>query len=509
MTTPTAAADVEVLLDVRSVSKTFAGNKALDGVSLQVLAGEVTAIVGHNGSGKSTLMKVLAGIHHVDPGGDLGVIHEHGTVRAAAGGAELHFIHQDLGLVGSLSTVENLDLTQQYGHRILAPFRRRNERRQALALIERFGARFDVDEPVDRRSAAERAIIAIARATHGWTHDRNVLLLDEPTAALHGREVEELFGAVRHAAARGAGVVLVSHRLDEVLAIADRVIVLRNGRLVAASPALALTRDDLLGFITGRVAGDRPMPEVASQAAPPGDRKPRLDVRALAGGSVRGFDVRVAPGEVVGVSGLLGSGREEVAKLIFGAASPASGTVSIDGKVLAAGRPAAAVEAGVAYVPGDRASGVVATMTVRENVTLPGLHPFRRRLGHLDIRAEREEVRRLAAQFEVRPPQPELRLGSLSGGNQQKAVLAKWIRNRPAVLILEEPTQGVDAGSKIAIYQAVSRAAVSGSAVLVTSSDTEELVQICDRVLVLRDGSVAAELRGADLTESRLVHATL
>lgn len=504
-----AAVDVELLLDVRGASKTFAGNKALDDMSLQVRSGEVIAIVGHNGSGKSTLIKLLAGLHDADPGSDLGVTHERGLTRATTGeGAELHFIHQDLGLVALLSTLENLDITRRYGAGLLAPFRQREETRRAKELIARFGASFDVGEPVGNRSAAERAVIAIARATSGWTHDRNILLLDEPTEALHGREVEQLFGAMRQAVSRGAGIVFVSHRLDEVLTIADRIVVLRDGRQVADLPATEVTRADLLDFITGGVSADR-FRSQAPVAASSADSEPRLRITDLSGGWLQGLDLTVRAGEVVGISGLLGSGREDVARLVFGDLARTTGDIHVDGSPLRPGSPAHAVAAGVAYAPGDRARGVLPTLSVRENLTLPRLSPFRRRLGWLDRRSESAETIRLARRFEVRPLNPEARFGSLSGGNQQKAVLAKWIRNQPSVLLLDEPTQGVDAGSKRAIYAAVADSASAGSAVLVSSSDTEELVEMCERVLVLEGGVVSGELIGADLTNSRLVKALL
>lgn len=507
-----SAVDAELLLSVHGASKTFAGGKALDGPALQVWSGEVVAIVGHNGSGKSTFIKLLAGVYDADPGSDLGVRHEHGLTRAVIGDrAELHFIHQDPGLVEMLSTVENLHLAPGQAA-ALAPVRRGDERRRALDLVSRFGASFDVDEPVSARTAAERAVIAIARATNGWTHDRNILFLDEPTEALHGREVERLFAAIRAAVDRGAGVVFVSHRLEEVLQIADRVVVLRDGRQVAERQVSDLSRDDLLGYITGGAGVERVDRTAEPAATLPGEAgvaTTRLAARGLRGGWVHGVDLTVRAGEVVGISGLLGSGREDVTRLIFGDLSLTGGTVEIDGAPLAGNSPAAAVTAGVAFAPGDRAAGVLPAMSVRENITLPSLRPLRRRLGRIDRRAERAETAELVGRFEVRPADPELPLGSLSGGNQQKAVLAKWIRNQPSVLLLDEPTQGVDAGSKVSIYNAIARAARDGAAVLVSSSDTEELVAICDRVLVLQDGAVSTELNGPDLTHSRLVRATL
>ena len=508
MTVKDGAGEGPLLLDLKDVSKTFPGLKALDHVSLHVRSGEVVAVVGHNGSGKSTLVKILAGVYQPDPGGDIGVRNEHGVVRATIGdGAELHFIHQDLALVPDLSTVENLDLTHDHGARSLAPVSKRDERNRAQALLARYGTSFDVTAPVRERSAAERAIIAIARAMDGWVHDRNILLLDEPTEALHSVEVDQLFAAIRAAVARGTGVVFISHRLDEVLALADRIVVLRDGGVVADMAAQDATRIVLLGLIAGDDAeGAHPS---AASSTPATDAPYRLQVRGMRGRTVAAIDLDVRPGEVVGISGLLGSGREEVAPLIFGAVPGTVDSIRIDGRPLAGRSPATAIAAGIAYVPGVRAAGVVSSLSVAENMTLPRLLPFRRRLGRLDRRAERTEVARLVRDFEVHPVQAERPLGLLSGGNQQKAVLAKWLRNDPAVLLLEEPTQGVDIGSKATIYHAISRAAAAGAAVLISSSDTKELAALCDRVLVLKDGQVTQSIIRPHITDSRLITATL
>jgi ribose transport system ATP-binding protein len=508
MTAEVGAGEGQLLLDLTDVSKTFPGMKALDRVSLRVRSGEVVAVVGHNGSGKSTLVKILAGVYQPDPGGDIGVRNERGMIRATLGdGAELHFIHQDLALVPDLSTIENLDLTHDHGARSLAPVNRREERRRARALLARYGTSFDVAAPVRERSAAERAIIAIARAMDGWVHDRNILLLDEPTEALHSVEVDQLFAAIRAAVARGTGVVFISHRLEEVLALADRIVVLRDGGVVADVAARDVTRTDLLRLVAGDDA--EPAQPHAARSTATIDAQHRLQVRGLRGRVVAGIDLDAGAGEVVGVSGLLGSGREEVAPLIFGAVPGTADSIRIDGRLLAGRSPARAIAVGVAYVPAARAAGVVSSLSVGENMTLPRLQPFRRRMARLDRRAERTEVARLIRDFEVRPAQPERRLGLLSGGNQQKVVLAKWLRNDPAVLLLEEPTQGVDAGSKATIYRAISRAAAAGAAVLISSSDTKELAALCDRVLVLKDGRVTQSIVRPNITDSRLITATL
>jgi ABC-type sugar transport system ATPase subunit len=503
----------ELLLRVDGISKTFPGLRALDDVSLSVHSGEIVAVVGHNGSGKSTLVKLLAGVHNPDPGGELGVSHHAGRTRATSGrGAELHFIHQNLGLVDSLSAVDNFNLTKPYERRGLLPLRRPREIAQAEELVGRFGAAFDVREPVGLRSAPERAVIAIARALSEWSHDRNVLLLDEPTEALHVSEVEELFRAIRTVADRGAGVIFISHRLDEVFALADRIVVLRDGRVVADTPVHATDRERLVDLITARRMEKPAVPDSEAQSA--GGRKggyaPHLTVRGLRGGFVRGIDLDVGVGEVVGLSGVLGSGREQVNPLLFGAIPASAEVISVGGRLLDRLTPSKAIRAGIGYVPGDRVrQGAVMTLTLRENLTLPRMSPFTASLGRLDRRAERGEVARLIEEFDVRPPRTEQSFNLFSGGNQQKAVFAKWLRNRPSLLLLDEPTQGVDIAAKSAIYAAIRAAAASGSAVLVNSADTKELAELCDRVLVIELGTVKTELRASELTEARLVSAVL
>lgn len=484
----------EVLLDVSGVVKAFPGLIALDDVSLRVRSGEIVSVIGHNGSGKSTLVKILAGVYTKDAG----------TIELAGTGenaTEIHFIHQDLGLIPDLSAVENLNLARGTGVGALAPHRRSAERARARELVARFGEPFDVDAPLRALTPAQRAIVAIARALDGWTHDRNVIVLDEPTEALHKGEVDVLFDAVRRLAGAGAGVVFISHRLDEVLALSDRVVVLRDGRKVADEPRADLGHDRLVELITGSSA--------LAVHEPPTSRgvgEVVLSVRGLSGNVVDGLDLQLRAGERVGIAGVLGSGREEVPSLLFGATAGTADEFHVRGTAYRRRSPDASIRRGLAFVPGDRARfGSVRALTARENLTLPYLRSLRTPLGAVNSRKERAEAATLMGGFGVRPPRPEQTFALFSGGNQQKIVMARWLRNEPAVLLLEEPTQGVDVGAKASIYEAIDRAAAAGAAVLVCSSDAKELLRLCDRVLVLRDGRVAAELKGETLTEHRLV----
>jgi ribose transport system ATP-binding protein len=484
------------LLQVRGLSKSFPGLKALDDISLGLGSGEIVALVGQNGSGKSTLVKVLAGVHQPDPGAEIELGEE--------GRAGLHFIHQDLGLVGRLSTIENLSLGRGLGRSALLPAPLRAEARHAEGLIADFGVEVDVHIPVDRLSAAERTIVAIARALDGWEQPKNVLVLDEPTASLHGEEVDKLFVAVRRVAERGAGVIFISHRLDEVIELADRVVCLRDGRLIADVPRGGYDHDDLVELIAGEAL------VAAEDLAPRPRGEPVLHARGIRAPTIAAMDLELHAGEILGVSGVLGSGREEVAATIFGAGQGTLEGLEVAGTEVGALDPRRAIAAGVAYVPGDRhREGAVMKMTVRENMTLPRLRPLQRMMGRLDQREERREVDRWIERVAVRPAEPERALELFSGGNQQKVVLAKWLRNEPKALLMDEPTQGVDVGAKAGIFELIAHAAAAGAGVLVCSSDAKELALICDRVLVMRDGEVVAEMTKSKLSEAGLVRAGL
>jgi ABC-type sugar transport system ATPase subunit len=455
--------------------------------------------VGQNGSGKSTLVKVLAGLHDPDPGSEIGL----GT-GPDGGEVGLHFIHQDLGLVAGLSTVENLDLDRMHGYRSLLPAPRREERRHAQQLIAGFGGSFDVRRPIVELTAAERTIVAIARAFDGWEHPGNVLVLDEPTASLHGDEAQKLFVAVREVAERGAGVIFISHRLEEVVELADRVVVLRDGRVIADVARGEFDHDQLVRLIAGAIA------EADTQHGRPDHKDAVLRAHGIRGTTIRHLDLDVLAGEVVGVTGVLGSGREELASILFGSVDGEVDDMRVEDQLVAKRDPRRSIKRGIAYVPGDRHRyGAVMTMTARENMTLPRMKALRRVLGRLDVRAERSEVQSWMERVKLRPPDPDRTLALFSGGNQQKVVLAKWLRNDPKVLLMDEPTQGVDVGAKAGIFELIAGAAASGAGVLISSSDAKELALICDRVLVMRNGELVMEVDKSELSEARLVSAAL
>jgi ribose transport system ATP-binding protein len=487
------------VLAVRGLSKTFVSTRALNNVDFDLRAGEIHALVGQNGCGKSTLIKVLAGFHQPDPGAEitLGGAEVDLSTTADAHRAGLRFVHQDLGLVGTLSTVENLMLGRRLSTARGGRIRWDAERRDAERRMRDLGYTFDVERPVAALGAAERTGVAIARALWDWEAAR-VLVVDEPTASLPREEVAVLFAALQRVREAGLGVIYVSHRLDEIFAIGDRVTVLRDGVRVGTWDVDAIDQDGLVRSMIGDEELRPPHDRTADGAG-----EVALAVSGLSGTVVEGVDLDVRRGEVVGVAGLTGSGREELLPLIFGVASR-SGDVRLDGRPVPA-NPRRAMRAGLALVPADRrGDGAILEMPVRENFSLTDLRRFARGFGYLSRGRETREVEEWIARLDVRPPLPEALFGALSGGNQQKVVLAKWLRRRPAVLLLDEPSQGVDVGAKAVIHALARQVAADGACVVIASSDDSELCDTCDRVLVMRDGRIVAEVAGSRLTTGEL-----
>jgi ribose transport system ATP-binding protein len=502
--TPSADPQPDFVLSVTGLSKTFAGTRVLRDVSLDVRRGEVHALVGGNGSGKSTLIKLLAGVYQADTGGRIEV--QHVSARAdewspsLAHSAGLHFVHQDPAVFGALTVAENLAIGAGFLTAVGGRIDWRATRRRTAEVLERFALHVSPDALVGSLRPADRTMLAIARALQGQetAHD-GVLVLDEPTASLPASEVDLLLGALRNYAAAGQTIIYVSHRLSEILEFADRLTVLRDGVHVVTREVGDLREEELVELIAGRRI-DRVFPERPDHV---GDEIV-LSVRDLVAGPLRGINLDLHRGEILGVAGLLGSGRSALLRALFGDLPMTSGEIRIDGELYRPSRPLAAMRAGIALVPEDRgADGLFTTSSVRENLSAAVVSRYWSR-GRLQHKRERVDAQSLVDAYGVSPPTDLSIAGTLSGGNQQKVMLARWMRRAPRLLLLDEPTQGVDVQTRTDIYGHIRRAVGAGGAVLLVSSDMEELAHVVDRAVVLREGRVVAEARGSDLNPHRL-----
>ena len=495
-------------LEARGLTKSFGGTQALRGVDLTLLPGEVHGLLGENGSGKSTLIKILAGFHASDAG-ELWIDGEAVRLPLETGQFRelgMSFVHQQLGLVESLSVLENLRVADLASSRSRFRISWRRERARARETFARYGLRLDPRAVVGDLKPVERALLAIVRAIeeNRSAGRGGVVVLDEPTVFLPREGIERLFSLVREAAAGGAAILFVSHDLDEVREITDRVTVLRDGALVGTVVTAEASETQFVEMIIGR--------RLAAMAEPAHhDRSTKtvgVEVAGVSGASVRDVAFEMHEGEVVGLTGLLGSGFEEVPYLLYGARPAASGRLTIHGVAyeLPHLTPHAALDAGMALIPADRPNdGCVGSLPVSENVSLAVLGEYWGR-GMLDRRRMRREAGALMRQFDVRPADPSLPYGALSGGNQQKALLAKWFQTGPRLLLLDEPTQGVDVGARQQIYEQIRDATESrGMHVLCASSDYEQLSVLCDRVIVFGRGRIWRELVGTEVTKERIV----
>jgi ribose transport system ATP-binding protein len=497
------------IVALRNVSKTFGRARVLDCVDLEVYAGEVHGLLGQNGSGKSTLIKILTGFHEPDAGAELEV--RGSQVRLPLRSGRFHalglsFVHQDLALIPSLSVTENL-VAGQLARSEPPMLRWRRERRRARETFARYGVQLDPGAMVSELTGTDRALLAIVRAMEelrgaGGDGERGTLLvLDEPTAFLPRAGVELLFGLVRGIARRGAGVLFVTHDLEEVLQLTDRATVLFNGRVAGTVKTSETDDEQLVEMIVGRrLELLQPQPGTHTGAAV------AVRVEGLLGKTLRETSFEIHEGEILGVTGLLGAGFEEIPYLMFGARPDAAGRIQTGsrGQDLASMTPARAMAAGMALIPADRAAdGSVGTLSVGDNVTMTTLGSHQR-LVKLDRRGLMRSARALGERFDVRPNDPRMAYTSLSGGNQQKVLLAKWFETKPSLLLLHEPTQGVDVGARHQVYAMVRDATKGGTAVLCASSDYEQLALLCDRVLVFARGRLFRELSGDQLTKERV-----
>jgi rhamnose transport system ATP-binding protein len=490
------------LIDIKNVSKSFGGARALEDVSLQLQAGEVHALCGENGAGKSTLIKIITGAHAPDSG----IIHFDGRVveRLDPGISRamgIAAIYQQPALFPDLTVAENIGLRLERG----GPWRllRWGQRRKtARALLDRVGAAIPVDEPVRHLTMPQQQLVEIAAALGGQAR---VLILDEPTASLSDREVDHLFRVIRELRSQGVGMIYISHRMEELGQIADRVTVLRDGRHVATRPMAELNRSELIRLMVGREL---------SSVFPKIDVKlgsTVLETRGLGchQSGVQDVSLSIRAGEILGLAGLVGAGRTELARILFGLTPADSGEILLKGTSVQVETPARAVELGIAYVPEDRRRhGVILEMSVAANATLAILRKIARG-GLLDFAEERKIADTFIRRFGIKTTSMNSPAGTLSGGNQQKVALARWLATEPSVIILDEPTQGVDVGAKAEIHRLMGELAQRGLAIIMISSELPEVLGMSDRIAVMHAGRIVGVLDRADASQEKVIEMAL
>ncbi|MEA2598971.1 MAG: galactofuranose transport system ATP-binding protein [Thermomicrobiales bacterium] len=496
----------DFLLEMEEIRKIFPGVVALDGARLRVDRGEVHAIVGQNGAGKSTLIKILNGAYRRDGGRvvfDGRPVDFHSPQQAQSAGVST--IYQEINLVPFRSVAENIFMGREPRRFGFIDWRRMN--REATEILGRFGVHLDVRQPLMNLNVALQQMVAIARAV---SFESRLVIMDEPTSSLDEREVATLFDVIRGLKASGVSVIYISHRLDELHQIGDRITIMRDGKTVDERALSEISKLEIVARMLGKELG-----EVRREGATGFTKRdvqttsaPLLEASGLRRGrALQGASVAVRPGEIVGLAGLLGSGRTEVARVVFGADSVEDGTVRFEGQPAAFHSPAGAIRTGIGLCSEDRkAEGIIPYMSVRENLTLAAL-PTLARNGIVDRNRQREVVDRFIMRLDIKTSSPEQRIRELSGGNQQKVLLARWLCLNPKLLILDEPTRGIDVGAKAEIQGLIDELADQGLGVLMISSEIEEIVEGSDRVTVLRDGRTVAEFDRDQISQDAIITA--
>lgn len=489
----------ETVLEMQAISKSYPGVRALDGVSFDVRRGEVHALVGENGAGKSTLMKILAGAQSMDSGRTLidgEQVHLDTPQRAMDHGVSI--IYQEFNLVPYLSAAENIFLGREPRAAIPGFVNFSEMYSTAQKLVDDLGVKINIRLPVNRLSVAHQQMVEIAKAT---SQQAKIIAMDEPSATLTDHELAHLFQLIRRLKEQGVSIIYISHRLEEIFAIADRVTVLRDGKLVDTRDVADLDRDSIIRMMVGREIREQ-IPKTPAKTG-----EVALELRNVSRkGILHDISFQVRAGEVLGVAGLVGAGRTEVARVIFGADTYDTGEILLNGRPLKLRGPRDAIDAGIGLVTEDRKSlGLILGMAVRENVTLANLGEVSR-MGFISRSSERAASEEYVDSLRVRTPSIEQQVQNLSGGNQQKVVLAKWLFTRSGVLIFDEPTRGIDVGSKVEIYQLMNKLAENGAAIIMISSELPEVLGMSDRILVMHEGRVAGILPRDQATQEAIMH---
>jgi ABC-type sugar transport system ATPase subunit len=501
----TLTAPSEHALRVSGLSKTFGATRALQDVSIDIRPAEIHALMGQNGSGKSTLIKSLAGYHQPDPGASAELDGEPFDIGHEVPDG-LRFVHQDLGLVLELSAQDNLALHGGFAKGFAGRVLWREQEKETHRLLERFDVHIDIHKPLAAATPVERTVVAIAAALQGWHGGGGLLVLDEPTAVLPHDEVERLFAVVEEVRKAGTAVLYVSHRMDEIFQLADRVTILRGGRLVATKDIAEIDSRGLAGLMVGEDVD----PDYRAPVAAQPDALIALETRDIAGKWLRGVDLKVFKGEILGIAGLAGAGVLELPYVITGHAprgDKVSGRLRLPLTSDEWRDVSDLKDMNIPLVPSDRQrEGVIYEFGVNENLSLSILGRLGRR-GKLGLREEARAVEEWSRRLDIKTETPTSLISTLSGGNQQKVVVARCLATEPDILVLCEPTAGVDIGTRVAIYDMIARLSREGLTVIVSSSDEGDLLAMCTRIVVLRNGKVAEELSGEGLTQQALVSA--
>jgi len=493
-----------VVLTMRGITMTFPGVLALDGVDFTLRKGEIHALMGENGAGKSTLIKCLTGVYQCDSGeihvdGMEEPVQNHSTLEAQRNG--ISTVYQEVNLCPNLSVMENLFVGREPVTKA-GTIDRRVILKRAQQLMEDLGLSIDVQQTLENYSLALQQMIAIARAVD---MECKILILDEPTSSLDDSEVAKLFSLMRKLRDQGVGIVFVTHFLEQVYEVCDRITVLRNGLLVGEYPLSELPRVNLIAAMMGKDIDD--LKEIKPESCQNNCAEPLISAEGLSHvNKIKPFDLQIRQGEVIGLTGLLGSGRSELARTIYGADKAQTGTLKVKDKKVHINHPIDAMRLGMGMLPDDRkAEGVIADLTVRENIVL-GIQALRGIMNLLPMKEQCEIADRFIELLQIKTPSRETLVKQLSGGNQQKVIIARWLATNPDFLILDEPTRGIDIGTKTEIQKLIIRLADEGKGILFISSEIDEMLRTCNRLAVLRDGEKVGELQG-DMTQERVMHA--
>lgn len=487
------------MLKMEGVSKSFPGVKALDNVNITAYGGEVTALMGENGAGKSTLMKILSGVYQKDEG-KIFIQGEEVDIKGIKSAEEfgVTIIHQELSVINNLTVCENIFLGNE-------KFNKRSRKIDKKLLIERskmflkqIGCNVDPNELVSNLNVGEKQMIEIAKAL---TKNAGVIIMDEPTTALTDVETRQLFKVIDSLKKKGIAIIYISHRMEEIFEICDRVEVLRDGKYAGNALIKDIDNDKLITMMVGRKIEDQfPYRETKKG-------KTILEVKNLSADiGINNINFEVKEGEILGIAGLMGSGRTELAKTIFGAYKKSSGTVKINGKELSGGKIDEAIKNGICYLSEDRKKeGCVLSLSVADNMTISNLRSYENKFGAINKKVEMDEINEYIKKIRIKTPNPQQLMKNLSGGNQQKVILAKWLMLHPEVLIIDEPTKGIDVGAKKEIYELLNELKEKGKAIIIISSDMPEVLGISDRIMVMSEGKLIGEVKREEATQEKIM----